>query len=657
VDRWQTYPIEFRGGLISNLSPLQHGLQAPGSARILRNFEPSVEGGYKKILGYTKFSSSVVPYYGTPLVEGSGNSGFLLTISNIYSSPSEGDTFTISGVSGTYTIDSVSYNSNLKIADLLLVETLDSSPADKALVTFTSGSGIINGIAAWEDKAIAVRNNNIYSSTGTTWTRINVPSYGTVLVDGGSQTGTTLTVDGLTATPSIGDTFSINGVELVYTITVAPTVTGGSSTFTISPALDSTPADNAPITFLTSNRTSSNKFRFSKYRIGTTEKIVGVDSTNYPFIWDGTTFVNLSNGPTDVLGASHVAFFKNQLFFSKGDILTFTSPYTDSNFNPANGSGNIAIGSRITGIIPFREQLIIFSENKINRLTGNTLADFVLQPITDSTGCVDDDTIKEVGSDIMYLGPDGLRLLSATDRIGDFNIAVVSKAIQTELTNVIGTNTSFTGISIKRKSQYRLLGYNSSIGASSATGILGTQLLGEEGSYYGWAELRGIKAYVADSNYKNKIETVLFGNETDYVYKMESGSSFDGNNIQAIYATPFIPIENPRLRKTFYKTTLYVDPTGTVDLDFNLRLDFNEDTVIQPETIKLINQITSGGGSYNNTTSIYGTTLYGGKLTNMFMTQVVGSGFTVSLRYSCNDTNPSFSLDAATIEYALFDRR
>ena len=29
-DRWQTYPIEFRGGLISNLSPLQHGSAAPG---------------------------------------------------------------------------------------------------------------------------------------------------------------------------------------------------------------------------------------------------------------------------------------------------------------------------------------------------------------------------------------------------------------------------------------------------------------------------------------------------------------------------------------------------------------------------------------------------------------------------------------------------
>ena len=51
-DRWQTYPIEFRGGLISNLSPLQHGSAAPGSARNLINFEASTEGGYRRIEGF-----------------------------------------------------------------------------------------------------------------------------------------------------------------------------------------------------------------------------------------------------------------------------------------------------------------------------------------------------------------------------------------------------------------------------------------------------------------------------------------------------------------------------------------------------------------------------------------------------------------------------
>ena len=61
-DRWQTYPLEFSGGLISNLSPLQHGSTAPGSARILTNFEPSTDGGYRRIEGFEKFNSNTVKF-------------------------------------------------------------------------------------------------------------------------------------------------------------------------------------------------------------------------------------------------------------------------------------------------------------------------------------------------------------------------------------------------------------------------------------------------------------------------------------------------------------------------------------------------------------------------------------------------------------------
>jgi hypothetical protein len=658
ADRWQTYAFEFKGGLISNLSPLQHGTQAPGSARILRNFEPSVEGGYRRILGYEKYDDAAVPTYGSPLVHGGSQTGTTLVIGNLFFEPQAGDTFTITGVTGTYTIEAagVSYSSTNKRATLTLTTSLDSSPADKAAVTFTSNRGLIRGLAAWENFGIAVRNNNVYSSTGSGWTRINVPSYGTVLVDGGSQTGGTLDVDGLTATPQVGDTFTIASVGLIYTVISPVTVAGGAATITISPNLDSSPADDAVITFLTANRTSSNKNRFAKYRIGTTEKIAGVDSTNYPFIYDGTTYTQLNSAPSDVQAAEHIVFFKNQLFFAKGDVLNFTAPYTDNDFNTANGAGNISVGSRITGIVVFRDQLIIFAEDKIDRLTGNTLSDFVLQPIARNIGCVDTDTIQEIGSDVMFLGPDGLRLLSATDRIGDIDLAVVSKPIQKEVTDVLTANTSFASVVIKKKSQYRLLGYNENISASGATGILGTQLAGEQSSYFGWAELRGIKAYVADSDYRNNIETVLFANADGYVYEMESGNSLDGANIFATFSTPFVPITDPRIRKTFYKLFLYTDPQGSVDVTASLKLDFDDAGVIQPPAIVFSNT-TGTVGFYGSPNSIYGVTVYGNKLKRLFQSQLIGSGFTVSLQFVSDSTDPPFSLDAATIEFASFDRR
>ena len=658
ADRWSTYPIEFKGGLVTNLSPLQLGINMPGSARILRNFEPSVEGGYRRVEGYDKYDAAVVPTISGALVHGSAQSGTTLVIANVSTTPVEGDQLTIAGVTGTYTVavGGVSYSTVTKRATLTLTTSLASSPADKAAITYVTNRGLMYGVAAWNSKVIAARNGSLFKSTGTGWTKINVPSYGTVLVQGGAQTGATLVVDGLTDVPQAGDTFSVAGIELVYTVLNDAVVTGGVATLSISPSLASSPADNAALTFLSADRTGGLKCRFDKYRIGTTEKIVGVDGTNFPFIYDNTTYTELNSAPLDVEGAEHVVWFKNQLFYAKGDKLTFTSPYTDNDFNPANGAGVISVGNAITGLIVFREQLIIFSQQKITRLTGNTLADFVLQPITLNIGCVDTDTIQEIGSDVMFLGPDGLRLLSATDRNGDFDLAVVSKPIQSEMTAFIQASTAFASVVIRGKSQYRILGYNANIKDAAALGVLGTQMLGDQTGVIAWAELRGFSAYVADSDYYGREETVVFANSTGYVYQMESGNSLDGSNIVAAFSTPFMPINDPRIRKAFYKTYLYVDPQGSVTTLLNLKLDFDDPDVIQPDTITLSN---SAGaiGLYGGQGSTYGTSVYGEKLKNVFQTQVVGSGFAVSLQFVSQSQDPPFSLDAATIEYSTHDRR
>ena len=65
---WQTFPVQFQGGLITNISPVQLGLQSPGAATTLRNFEPSVEGGYKKVLGYAKYDTNALS--GSGLIRG-----------------------------------------------------------------------------------------------------------------------------------------------------------------------------------------------------------------------------------------------------------------------------------------------------------------------------------------------------------------------------------------------------------------------------------------------------------------------------------------------------------------------------------------------------------------------------------------------------------
>jgi len=647
---WQTFPVELKGGLVTNLGPLQLGSTQPGAARLLQNFEPSVEGGYKRILGFNKYNSNIVPPYGTPLVQGSGQTGTTLVVSNLHTSPAAGDIFVLGAT--TYTIVNVaSWNSVTKIASLGITPTLTSSPADKASLVFSNNSDVINGVFFFDSKTFVSRNSDLWSATSTSgWTKVNIPNYGNIEVNGGSQTGTTLVVTGITSTPRAGDTFSVASIELVYTVVSS---TGTSLTFT--PALASSPANDALVTFLTSSRTDSSIIRYTRYNYTGSPTVCVVDGTNVPATISGSTFTPINNAPNDIVGAEHVLEYKNSLFFSKGTILTFTAPFTDNDFSAANGAGVINITHRITGLIVFREQLIIFTTNKIFRLVGNTIADFVLQPITQDIGCVAEDTIQEVGGDILFLGPDGLRLLSATERNDDFGFSVASRPIQKEITDFTKSATKFCSVLIRGKSQYRLLGFKGSVSLNSSLGFLATQFVDQSAVKMAWAELRGFKAYVADSFRTNTAgEIALFANNTGYVYQMEQGNLFDTEVIKAYYYSPFFFMDQSAVRKTYYKVKLYTDPQGSVTGNLNLRLDFNEVGVIQPQTIPFTSS-TSGVSLYGS--AIYGIGTYGGKLITVFDKQIVGSGFSVSLEYSFSEEVPPFSIDAVTLDFAYQDRQ
>ena len=659
METWQTYPIEFRGGLITNLSPLQQGLNAPGSATILRNFEPSIEGGYRRINGYTKYESTLVPPYGKPVVHGASQTGTTLIIGNIHKTPEADDTFTIAGVTGTYTISSLSFDSTNNRATLTLAESLDSSPANAAELTFvtTATKHLMTGIAVFEDTVLVQRNFDMFKTTGSGFTHINLPSYGSVLINGGSQTGSSLVVDGLTAAPQAGDVFKIAGVDKVYTITADATVTSGGATLAINPALASSPADNAAITFLSVSRDGAGRLRFDRYNFNGTDKIIFVDGANNPAIYDGTTYTVLDSAPTDVNAATHVKNFKNSLFFAKGSDITFTAVYTDSDFSAANGAGTLNVGDDIVGLSVFREQLFIFTENSIFKIAGSTIADFRLDPVTRDIGCIAGDSIQEIGTDVMFLAPDGLRLLGATDRVGDFSFQNVSKTIQSKFSNFTASSTSYSSVVIRGKSQYRLLGYNASYTQENALGIIVTQLAEEGGGGFGCSETRGIQVYVADSHLNEGTELIVFGNNNGYVYQLEQGNSFDGSDIYAVFATPNLPLTDPRVRKTFYKMFLYTDPSGIVSFDAYLKLDFDQVDGIQPEGV-LINNILETSGSVSlYGLGTYGSGLFGGKLQYVFEAQLIGSGYTGSLVFESNNTNPSYTLDAVTIEYANNARR
>ena len=528
--QWTTFPMEFKGGLISNLTPLQQGTNAVGSATILQNFESDREGGYSKLKGYSKFSTTAVP-----------GTGEVLAMKVVSSSRA------------------------------VVARKVDSA-AISAYSSLTSGD--LNKTA-------------YYHGTGTTWAHIG-----------------------------------------------------------------------------TSSSTNTLKVRFADFNFTQEDKTIFVDSKSFPIIYNssGNTTTSLtSSNSSDVQGAENVVVFKNHAFYSKGSKIFFTAPNTVDDFATGNGAGTINIGHDVTGMIGFREQLIIFTTNTIKKLTGNTSSDFTLLPISDKIGCINPDTIQEFGGDIVYLSPDGIRLLGATDRIGDFALDVASDQIYQDAQKFISQTDTFASVLVRGKSQYRIFAYIPSVQAAAGEGLIATKFIAQGSSGIAWSTTKGLKVNVADSTYSGATETIMFANDDGFCYRMDSGNSFDGSAIESIYESPFMPITDPQIRKTMYKLSLYAQPTGTMLLDVNFKLDFdtkNDPGVVQPDLI----QIGAAGGGvslYGAATSIYGgsSVTFGGNLDQIYKENLVGSFKTLAMRITDNSTNPTFTLDTAVLEYRQHDRQ
>ena len=376
----------------------------------------------------------------------------------------------------------------------------------------------------------------------------------------------------------------------------------------------------------TSTASNTSKVRHFTFNFTGDEKTVFVDGRGYPAIYNSNgntmTFMSSSNS-TDIEGTDIAVIFKNTGFYAKDNIIFFTAPATIDDFSVANGAGSINVASNITGMIVFRDQLIVFTRDSIKRLVGNTASDFVLEPITDRIGCLNPDTIQEFGGDIIYLSPDGIRLLSATDRIGDFALDVASDTIFKDAKEFISNTNTFCSVLARNKAQYRIFEYRSAVQSSNSKGLIATKFVSQGGSGINWSTTKGLKVYSADSVYSGSNEVIMFGNDDGYCYLMDSGNSFDGSNIEAIYESPFMPITDPQLRKTLYKLTLYADPSGRMSLDVNFKLDFeseNDLAIVQPPTINI-------GTPASNTV----TALVNGATTSSTLVSLVGNVGTIEV--------------------------
>ena len=332
----------------------------------------------------------------------------------------------------------------------------------------------------------------------------------------------------------------------------------------------------------------------------------------------------------------------------------FYSVYNDATDFTGSGAGSVTISDQVEGIKGFREDLIVFAENSIHKLVNiNDSSNIRIDPITENVGCLSGYSIQEIGGDLIFLAPDGLRTVAGTARIGDVELGTVSKEIQPLITDLTESINSYiiSSIVLREKSQYRLFYTDTTIQNSSQRGIIGT--LRPNG--FQWSETRGIEVTEIGSGFdQNGVEQYYHGDTDGYVHVHDSGNDFDGSTVLARYATPDYDYGDLGTLKTLHYLKVSASAEGVVEPNVQVRFDYGSTDIPQPPDLFDLGVI--------DPPSIFGealfnTNVFGGAQNPLIRVALQGSGHSNNFTIISEDTKAPYTINGLYINYVPSGRR
>jgi len=406
-------------------------------------------------------------------------------------------------------------------------------------------------------------------------------------------------------------------------------------------------------TSIDSGRTNAKKYNFERFNFDGNEKLIVVDQTNAPTVFN-SSFSATDISESSIAGSKFVAAFKNHMFYAGNSTspqeVVFSQPFDEDAFSSGSGAGSIKVDDNITGLKVFRDNLFIFCENRIFKLGGSSLSDFAVVPVTRNIGCLNGFTIQEFAGDLIFLGPDGLRTVAGTARIGDVELGTISANVQSLFNQNIADSASFESLVIPDKTQYRIFFSKANTNETITKGVICVM----KGQKFEFAEMRGIKPACTDTFVDDGNVIVLHGaDQSGYIYRQESGNDFDGVAVLGKYRGPDLTFGDAGIRKHMQRVIVNYKPDSAIDADLFLRYDYESADAPRPDAYPLDSEdVVAIYG-----TSVYGTPTYGAVSTPLFRQSVEGSGFAVALRVNDGGTTAPYSLKGFQLEFKTGARR
>ncbi len=618
------YP--FGGGLDLTTPAI---VMPPGKVIDSQNFEPAINGGYRRPEGYERYDGQMSPtvahysilpvtFAGVPIVAGQDVASTIITglatvlavyptylvifgefstidfpLNDVLTNVTTGGG-AIGMVSGVTTVDGSSTPSDH--ADNLLL----AANQQRTFILAVPGSGIIRGVWNYKDDWYAFRDNLgatagiMWKASVTGWTQVTMKfelPFTTAIAqifDGDTVTGNT---SGATATVVVSvlrtGTWTVAGAGSLIITPLAGTFSPGE-VIRVSGANKATvTAAATQITRLPGGRLEFCNFNFSGST--NTQKMYGADGVNPAFEFFAGTYVPIRTGMVADT-PKHLICHKDYLFLSFLGSAQFSSLGNPYYWSVVLGAGEIACSSPIAGFLPQAgtndgSSLAIFTEDSTAVLYGTSNLDWKLVSSIYDLGYLPY-TLQQVSNNAYGMTARGIQTLVTTLNYGDFNYSSVSHQIQPIITSKRGLECASN--TLKERNQYRVY-YTD--GTAIAVGITGDRISGMMVLNY-TIPVRCITTAVLSTG----LEVTCFGSDDGYVYMDNIGTSQDGDAIEAWLRLPFNNDKSPRIRKRFRRANFEMQAEGFAQLNVTYDLGYGSQAVMpgaaQPDTIL------NGAGGY-----------------------------------------------------------
>lgn len=562
----------------------------PGRAVAALNYEP-LSTGYGRVWGYERYDGQAAPsaarLYRMPFTDGlttimagqeieGASSGATATVV-VDVADDEGFIY-LTEMTGAFEEDEDIKVAGTAVATVdgeVLEDTSDSSSeyraalasaqdVYRALIAAPPGSGPLRGIGELDGSIYVFRDNGsatgcvMFKATDAGWV---AQSFGTILyfADGaGAEIGEGDTIEGDTSGATaivrrvVKQTGSWGSDAAGYLVLSDQSGAFVAEDITVSAAAVGTISGNAQaITLPAGGRYLTRSYNF--YGARNMRRMYGVNGVGPAFEWDGTVLAPIFTGmAVDI--PNRIAVFANHLFLTyPGGSVQHSAPGEPLLWDVILGAEEICVGDDVTDILDATETaLAIFALGKVAILTGTDADTFSLADLSDDAGALPW-TAQSVGTAI-YLDHRGLRSLESTQAYGNFRTGVLTEPVQPLLDAKQRAATfPIASVVCKAKSQYRMFWPD----GSGLSVYMGGKYPEALPFALGFAPTCAFRCEMPDTT-----EAIFVGSDEGMLYRIDSGTSFDGDGIEAYLMTPPNLIGAPGQFKRFHSVDIGATSAG-----------------------------------------------------------------------------------------------